>query len=149
MKPRVSQRLLSLLLIFVFFGSQVWATCGGGGGGGLGGMTGGSPSQVYLVPWKGLTAAEAAPKEGLIVYWFPASADEYQRSSLRESRTLQLYSQQCVNMLVADAGTQWGKKFAVTAVPVAVIAEPDGSIIGRLENTKGKLKVGDLERLVE
>jgi tetratricopeptide (TPR) repeat protein len=149
MKPRISQRLLSLLLIFAFFGSQVWATCGGGGGGGLGGMSGGSPSQVYLVPWKGLTATETAPKEGLTVYWFPASADELQRSSLRESRTLQLYAQQCVNMLVADAGTQWGKKFSVSAVPVALVAEPNGSIVGRLENTNGKLKVGDLEKLVE
>lgn len=149
MKPRVSQRLLSLLLIFVFFGSQVWATCGGGGGGGLGGMSGGSPSQVYFVPWKGLAATDTAPREGLNVYWFPASEDELKRSSLLESRTLQLYSQQCVNMRVVDARTEWAKKFSVTAVPVAVVAQPDGTIVGRLENTNGKLKVGDLEKLVE
>jgi tetratricopeptide (TPR) repeat protein len=150
MKPRLPQRLLSLLLICSFFGSQVWATCGGGGGGGLGGMSGGSsPTQIYLVPWKLVASDDAALKEGLIVYWFPASEDELKRSSLRDSRTLQIYAQQCVSMRVADAGTEWGRKFSVKSVPVALVAEPDGNIVGRLENTNGKLKVGDLEKLVD
>lgn len=150
MNPTTPQRLLSLFMIAVFFGSQVWATCGGGGGGGMGGMSGGGgSSQIYYVPWKMITAEDAAVKDGLTVYWFPASNDELKRSSLLESRTLQLYSQQCVNMRLADAGTSWGKKFSVTAVPVALISEPDGTVVSRLENTNGKLKVGDLEKLVD
>src|SRR6185312_11290141 len=148
MNPTKLQRLLSVLLIFVFFGSQVWATCGGGGGGGMGGMSGGS-SQVYYVPWKLMKPDDAPVKEGLIVYWFPASNDEVKRSSLLESRSLQLYAEQCVSMKMADASTSLGKKFAVTAVPVALISEPDGTVVGRLENKDGKLKVGDLEKLVE
>lgn len=140
--------MLSVLLIFAFFGSQVWATCGGGGGGGMGGMSGGS-SQVYYVPWKLIKPEDPPVKEGLIVYWFPASNDEVKRSSLLESRTLQLYAQQCVSMGLADAGTSLGKKFAVTSVPVALISEPDGTVVGRLENTNGKLKVGDLEKLLD
>jgi tetratricopeptide (TPR) repeat protein len=149
MSPTLPQRLLSLLMIAVFLGSQVWATCGGGGGGGMGGMSGGPTREVYWVPWKVIQANEAAPKEGLIVYWFPASADEVKRSSLLDSRTLQLYAQQCVNMRLADAGTALGRKFAVNSVPVAVIAEPDGTVAGRLENKDGKLRVGDLEKLVD
>src|ERR1051326_2316554 len=150
MKPTIPQRLLSLFMMAVFFGSQVWATCGGGGGGGMGGMSGGGgSSQIYYVPWKMITVDDGAVKEGLTVYWFPANNDELKRSSLLESRTLQLYSQQCISMRLADAGTSWGKKFAVTAVPVALIAEPDGTVISRLENTNGKLKVGDLEKLVD
>lgn len=117
----------------------------------MGGMSGGGVSnpEIYYVPWKLIKPDDAALKEGLIVYWFPASAEEVKRSSLLESRTLQLYAQQCVNMRLADASTAWGQKFAVTSVPVALITEPDGTIVGRLENKDGKLKVGDLEKLVE
>ncbi len=150
MKPTFLQRLLSALLISVFLGSQLWATCGGGGGGGMGGMSGGgSNSQIYYVPWKLVKPDDAPIKEGLIIYWFPASAEELKRSSLLESRTLQLYAQQCVSMRFADAGLALGRKFSVNAVPVAIIAEPDGTIVSRLENTSGKLRVGDLEKLVD
>ena len=151
MKPSIPQRLLSLLLIFTFFGSQLWATCGGGGGGGMGGMMGGSggSSQIFYVPWKMIKPDDTPIKDGLIVYWFPASADELKRSSLNESRTLSVYAQQCVSMRFADAGLALGRKFAVTSVPVAIIAQPDGTVVSRLENTNGKLKVGDLEKLVE
>lgn len=150
MKPTFPQRLLSACLIAVFLGSQLWATCGGGGGGGMGGMSGGgSASQIYYVPWKLIKPEDPPIKEGLTVYWFPASAEEIKRSSLLESRTLQLYSQQCVNMRMADAGLALGRKFSVSSVPVAIIAEPDGTVVSRLENTGGKLRVGDLEKLVE
>ena len=115
----------------------------------MGGMSGGFSREVYYVPWKLIKPDDAPVKEGLIVYWFPASADEIKRSSLLESRTLQLYAQQCVNMRLADAGTAIGRKFAVTSVPVALIAEPDGTVIARLENKDGKLRVGDLEKLVD
>lgn len=114
----------------------------------MGGMSGGS-SQVYYVPWKLIKPEDPPMKEGLIVYWFPASNDEVKRSSLLESRTLQLYAQQCVSMGLADAGTSLGKKFAVTSLPVALVSEPDGTVVGRLENTNGKLKVGDLEKLLD
>ena len=45
---------------------------------------------------------EEPVKEGLAVYWFPTGNKELQNSSLRESRTLQLYSQQCVTMGIVD-----------------------------------------------
>jgi tetratricopeptide (TPR) repeat protein len=151
MTPTVPRRLLSLFLITSVLGSQLWATCGGGGGGGMGGMSsgGGSSPQVYYVPWKVLKTDDS-PKQGLIVYWFPATVEEARRSSLLESRTLSLYAQQCISMVIADGLTAFGQKFVASAtLPVAVITESDGTVVSRLDNTNGKLKVGDLEKLVD
>src|SRR6267378_880432 len=99
-------RSLTILLIAVFTLSPVWATCGGGGGGGVGGMSGGSGGggstpTVYYVPWKIRQAKDPAP-QGLVLYWFPASMEELQKSSLRASRSLSLYATQCISMEVAD-----------------------------------------------
>jgi tetratricopeptide (TPR) repeat protein len=144
-------RVLSVVMIYVLLVPQSWATCGGGGGGGMGGMGGGSGSnpQTYQVPWKLITPQEPV-KEGLAVYWFPTGADEVQRSSLRESRTLQLYSQQCVTMGIVDARSSIGQKYVPDGkLPVAVLVQADGTVVNKLENKNGKLSVGDLEKLVE
>src|SRR6267142_5824066 len=98
-------RSLATLLVTLFAVSPAWATCGGGGGGGGGGMTGGggggSAPETYPVPWK-IRDAQTPPAKGLVLYWFPASKEEMQRSSLRASRTLSLYASQCVSMELAD-----------------------------------------------
>ena len=39
---------------------------------------------------------------GLVLYWFPASNNEVNNSSLRQSRALSLYASQCVSMELAD-----------------------------------------------
>jgi tetratricopeptide (TPR) repeat protein len=150
MKYSIPHRLLSLFLITVFLSSQVWATCGGGGGGGMGGMSGGgSSSQTYMVPWK-LIAPETTPKEGLAIYWFPSSDVEVKASSLRESRTLQLYSGQCVTMGIVDARTALGQKYVPDGkLPLAVLVQADGTMVGKLEAKDGKLNVSDLEKLLE
>ncbi len=136
-------------MINVFLAAQVFATCGGGGGGGMGGMSGGSMPQVYLVPWKLIQPTDQI-KEGLAVYWFPTGADEVNRSSLRESRTLQLYAQQCVTMGLADSRTAMGPKYVPDGkLPAVVMVQPDGTVVGRLEAKDGKLRVGDLEKLVD
>src|ERR1700690_2821667 len=101
MKP-FSARATALLMSVVISAPQLWATCGGGGGGGTGGMggmgPGSSPEQVYNVPWR-LRTPEAPPvTAGLVLYWFPSSAQEVQRSSLRTSRVLSLYAAQCISM---------------------------------------------------
>src|SRR5690242_4392568 len=150
MKTPLMQRVLCLLMIYVLLVPQVWATCGGGGGGGMGGMGGGSSQQTYQVPWK-LITPQAPVKEGLAVYWFPTGKEEVDRSSLRESRTLQLYSQQCVTMGIVDARSEIGQKYVPDGkLPVALLVQPsDGAVVSKLENTNGKLKVGDLEKIVE
>jgi tetratricopeptide (TPR) repeat protein len=154
MKTTCFERLLSLLLITFLLTSQTLATCGGGGGGGMGGMSPGAGGmgggeQVYYVPWK-LIKPEDTIKDGLIVYWFPSSTEEFQRSSLRVSRSLTGYSSQCVTMGVADAGTALGQKFASgNKLPVVVLTAADGTVLGKAENNNGRLKVEQIEKLVE
>ncbi|HEX6719910.1 MAG TPA: tetratricopeptide repeat protein [Pyrinomonadaceae bacterium] len=153
MKTRLSPALAAILMV-LFSLSPVWATCGGGGGGGTGGVGGGGRSEgpapaVYKVPWK-IWEARTAPNKGLILYWFPASNDELKRSSLLASRILTLYSAQCVAMTVADARTpELHPIIGDSALPVAVLASADGSPIKKIENTGGKLKVEQVEKVLD
>jgi tetratricopeptide (TPR) repeat protein len=132
---------------------QNWATCGGGGGGGTGGMGGGvsaNQDQTFQVPWRLIKPEDPPINAGLVVYWFPSSGEEFQKSSLRFSRTLTVYSGQCVTMGVVDARTPIGQKFASGAkLPLAVLAQPDGTLIGKAENNNGFLKVDQVEKLLE
>jgi len=145
-------RSLTLLLITLFAVSPAWATCGGGGGGGGGGVSGGSGGgsapETYPVPWK-IRTPKDAPAKGLVVYWFPASADEIKRSSLRVSRTLSLYASQCISMELADGRIPNAEKLVgESGLPVAVIATPDGSPVTKVENKDGKLKVEAIEKVL-
>jgi tetratricopeptide (TPR) repeat protein len=145
-------RSVAVVLLALFFIQSSWATCGGGGGGGGGGMSnsgggGGSNAPTYPVPWKKATAPPAA---GLILYWFPASQKEIDNSSLKQSRTLSVYASQCVAMQVADPHfPNADKLLGDSKLPVAVLATPDGTPVQKVENTAGKLKVADVEKLVD
>ena len=114
-------------------------------------MGGGAMAEVvYQVPWKVLNATDTPAPGGLVVYWFPASENELKKSSLRNSRTLSLYAAQCVTMGVADAGTPLGQKFAADeTLPVAVLAQSDGKVIGKAQGETGMLKVGQVEKLLD
>lgn len=145
-------RPLATLLILLFAVSPAWATCGGGGGGGGGGMPsaggGASKPEVYFVPWKARKPNDP-PAKGLVVYWFPASKEEVQKSSLRESRPLSLYASQCISMEFADSRIPNADKLIGTSqLPVAVLATPDGTPVTKVENQGGRLKVADLEKVV-
>src|SRR5437588_12376181 len=147
-------RSIAVALLALFFVQSTFATCGGGGGGGGGGMSnngggGGSNAPVYTVPWKVRKPTDAAA-QGLVLYWFPASQSEMKNSSLRESRMLSLYASQCVSMEWADGGTPNANKLVGDSkLPIAVLAKPDGSIVNKVENTGGKLKITDVEKLVD
>ncbi len=112
----------------------LWATCGGGGGGGQGGARpagDGGVEQVYHVPWKLLTPGDPAPTRGLVLYWFPSSAEEVKASSLRTSRGLSLYAAQCVAMEMAEAKSQPGQAFDVgSKLPIAILTDGSGKLIG-------------------
>ena len=102
---------------------------------------------MYVVPWK---KAASAPAGGLVLYWFPASQKEWQNSSLKESRTLSLYAAQCVSMSVADTQLPNAEKLlGDSKLPVAVLAQPDGTAINKIENKDGKLKVADVEKMLD
>ena len=147
-------RALAILLIVLFTSSPAWATCGGGGGGGTGGVAGGSRAEgpaptVYNVPWK-IWEARTTPSKGLILYWFPTSNTEVEKSSLRASRILTVYSSQCVAMTIADAKQpELQPIVGDSALPVAVLTTADGKAIQKVQNNAGKLKVQDVEKVVE
>ncbi|HZN00996.1 MAG TPA: tetratricopeptide repeat protein, partial [Pyrinomonadaceae bacterium] len=153
MKKQLSRAIAAVLMI-LFSLSPAWATCGGGGGGGTGGVGGGGRSEgpaptVYKVPWN-IWDAKTAPQKGLVLYWFPATQVEVDKSSLRASRILTLYAAQCVTMRIADAKQpELQPIIGDSAVPVAVLASADGKPIQKVENTGGKLKVELVEKLVE
>ncbi|MGI9067572.1 MAG: tetratricopeptide repeat protein [Pyrinomonadaceae bacterium] len=145
-------RRLATLLILLFAVSPAWATCGGGGGGGGGGMPSGGGAaakpEVYYVPWKARTPKDP-PAKGLVLYWFPASTEEVNKSSLRTSRPLSLYATQCISMEYANTGIPNADKLIGNSqLPVAVLATPDGTPVTKVENQGGRLKVADLEKVV-
>jgi tetratricopeptide (TPR) repeat protein len=147
-------RPLALTLILILAGYPVFATCGGGGGGGGGGTSssgsaGGMSAPVYHVPWK-ISKPNDPPGGGLVLYWFPSSKDELQKSSLRESRVLSLYASQCVSMELADGSLPAAEKLlGESKLPVAALATPDGTLVSKVENKDGRLKVAEVEKLVE
>lgn len=110
---------------------------------------GGADEPAYHVPWKLLKGSEAPLKEGLVLYWFPVSQFELDRSSLRNSRTLTLYASQCVDLEIASPSSAAAQKLAKgETFPVAILAQPDDTIVGKTENVSGKLHVEDVEKLV-
>jgi tetratricopeptide (TPR) repeat protein len=154
-------RMTALLMvaILLFAAPAGWATCGGGGGGGGGGVSAGAgPSsganapdqQVYVVPWKISSASDPAPKTGLVLYWFPLSKEELQKSSLRNSRQLSLYAGQCIAMQVAtgDASETTQKLANGAKLPIAVLATPDGTPVGQANGKDGFLRVDQVEKMV-
>src|ERR1700694_66601 len=147
-------RSIAVALLALFFVQTSFATCGGGGGGGGGGMSnggggGGSNVETYPVPWK-IRKATDKPAAGLILYWFPASQNEIKNSSLLQSRTLSVYASQCVSMELADVRVPNSDKLlGDSKLPVAVLATPDGTPVNKLENKDGKLKVTDVEKLLQ
>ena len=151
MKPTLA-RFIALILISIIGVSPAWATCGGGGGGGGGGMSsggGGADASVYPVPWHSRQLKDPPIASGLIVYWFPATVEEVQKSSLRVSRLLSLYASQCVSMEIVDFENSPEKiLIGDSKAPVALLATPDGEVISKLENTDGRLKVENVEKLV-
>lgn len=145
-------RSVAVALLAMFFVQSTFATCGGGGGGGGGGVSGsssGPSAPVYVVPWK-VRKAPDAPAAGLVLYWFPASDTELKNSSLRQSRILSLYASQCVSMELADGHNPHAQPLiGQSQLPIAALAKPDGTLVGKVENTGGKLKVADVEKLVD
>jgi hypothetical protein len=153
MKTQLSRALATILMV-MFSLSPAWATCGGGGGGGTGGVGGGGRSEgpappVYNVPWK-FWEARSAPNKGLILYWFPTPTENVKKSTLMSSRILTLYSAQCVTMTIAGGQTpELQSVIGNSTVPVAVLASADGTAINKVENTGGKLKLEQVEKLVD
>ena len=102
------------------------------------------------MPWRLIKPEDPPVSAGLLLYWFPTGGDEVRRSSLLNSRTLSMYATQCVTMGVVDSRTPLGQKLAAgDKLPVAVLAQPDGTVVGKAENKDGFLRVDQVEKLLE
>ena len=110
----------------------------------------GATQTTYPVPWKIIQPTDPPQKEGLAVYWLPASQTELDRSSLHFSQVLSGYATQCVTMGIVDQRTTLGQKLAANdKLPVVVLTQADGTPLGKAENKDGFLRVEQVEKLLE
>ena len=128
------------------------ATCGGGGGGGTGGVVpniGGEPT-VYRVSWTVLGPGAERPRTPLAVYWFPTSPEEARSSPLQTSRSLSLAGGRCVGMALVTTDNQALHEVfkAPSGEGLVVIADAEGSDLGRVAAKNGKIDVGAVEKLL-
>jgi hypothetical protein len=104
---------------------------------------------VPLVPWKVLQPDEtiAAP---LVLFWIPSSPDAMRRSAMLTSDTLTQSSARCVAMRVVryDDVTRLATLRVEEDLPVAVLTDREGRILGTVKSRRGRLSVVEVEELV-
>jgi hypothetical protein len=107
-------------------------------------------SHVSLVPWKVVSPDEAVDAP-LILFWVPSSRDELRRSPLLTSDELTRYSSRCVAMRVvrSDDAARLQRLNIESDLPVVVLTDRDGRVLGTVESEHGALTVGDVEELVQ
>jgi hypothetical protein len=108
------------------------------------------PDPAWFVPWKVLSPGEAPPRAQLIVYWLPASRDNMRHSELLTSRTLTLFSSQCVAMHVVrpDDFERVAKLGANGHAPVVLLLDGEGRELTHIDNEAGALRIATVERIV-
>ena len=104
---------------------------------------------VALVPWQVVEPA-AEVDAPLALFWIPASADELRRSAMLTSDDLTLFSSQCVAMRVVQLNdVDRIAELSVDAeLPVAVLTNRAGEVVGRVDSEHGVLSVAEVEDLV-
>ncbi|MDQ3281422.1 MAG: hypothetical protein M3Q69_08420 [Acidobacteriota bacterium] len=105
--------------------------------------------RVSLVPWRVIEPG-AKIDAPLVLFWVPASSEELRRSELLTSDDLSLGSSRCVAMRVVRAN-DYARLAALGVegnVPMAVLADRNGNVIGRVEADDGVLPIGEVEELV-
>jgi hypothetical protein len=105
---------------------------------------------ISFVPWKVLIPGDAPGGAPLTLFWVPASAGDFKHSDLLFSRPLTSFAGQCVAMDVirADDEAMIAKLGVAGVLPVVVLIDGDGKRLGKVDNERGALRVGAVERLV-
>ncbi|HEX6096082.1 MAG TPA: hypothetical protein VF432_07155 [Thermoanaerobaculia bacterium] len=102
-----------------------------------------------LVPWKVLQPDEtiAAP---LVLFWIPSSPDAMRRSAMLTSDSLTQSSARCVAMRVVryDDVTRLASLHVDEDLPVAVLTDREGKLLGTVKSRRGRLSVAEVEELV-
>lgn len=104
---------------------------------------------VALVPWRVLES-ESKVDAPLALFWIPSSVEELRHSELLTSDDLTLFSSQCVAMRVVRLNDEarLASLAADVQLPVAVLADHNGHVVGRVESDDGVLSVTEVEDLV-
>jgi len=108
------------------------------------------PDSSWFVPWKVLNPGDHCPKAQLILYWFPASRDDMRHSELLTSRTLTLYSSQCVAMHVVrpDDFERISSLGADGKAPVVLLVDGEGREVTHVDNEAGALRITTVEKML-
>ena len=151
MKRRVAGPMSVLVLMFMVV-VDVLATCGGGGGGGTGGMGGGAHGAKSSTRCRGRSSRRATPRARrsgrLLVPGVGERAQELEPAQLANAGPLRAAVRD--DRRRRRARRRSGRSSpADEKLPVAVLAQSDGKIIGKAQGEDGKLKVDQVEKLLE
>jgi len=104
---------------------------------------------VPLVPWKILQPEEVIDAP-LVLFWIPASPDAMRRSTMLTSDSLTSFSSRCIAMRVVrfDDEPRLAKLRVDAELPVAVLTDGDGNVLGSVTSSRGRLSVVEVEELV-
>jgi hypothetical protein len=107
------------------------------------------PGLVPLVPWKVLQHDEVITAP-LALFWIPDSPEAMRRSTMLTSDSLTQFSSRCVAMRVVrfDDGARLASLQVEAELPVAILADRDGNILGSVTSAHGRLSVREVEDLV-
>ena len=110
----------------------------------------GGAEQSAFVPWKIHRPGDELPSAPLVLYWIPASADDFRHSDLLTSRTLGSYVAQCValEVVTSDDSEMLDKLGVDGPLPAAVLIDGWGVVVGRIAAEKGVLRAVDVETMV-
>ena len=110
----------------------------------------GTASDAAFVPWKIHRAGEGLPSSPLILFWIPASSDDFRHSDLLTSRALASYAAQCVALEVvkSDDAAMLAKLAIDGRPPAAVLVDAWGVVVGRVAGVRGSLRASDVEKMM-
>jgi hypothetical protein len=106
-------------------------------------------ARVTLVPWEVVDPGESV-NAPLVLFWIPATREELRRSDLLSSYDLTVFSSRCVAMrVVRFTDSARLTRLGVGAdVPMVVLTDRDGNVLGRVETDGHTLPVAEVEDLV-
>ncbi len=104
---------------------------------------------IFFVPLKVLAPGDPAPVAPMILYWIPSSPEDFKHSDLIVSRPLTIDASQCVAMrVIRPDDSARIAAFCGPALPVVILVDGEGAILGTISADRGTVRVRDVERLV-
>jgi hypothetical protein len=109
----------------------------------------GIASDVAFVPWKIHRPGAGLPSSPLVLYWVPASADDFRHSDLLTSRALASFAAQCValEVVTSDDAAMLATLDLDGPLPAAVLVDAWGVVVGRV-GARGLLRAADVEKMM-